>query len=331
MRFRQQLIEKYRYRIFPLWMIRLWDNSRYFMRKLRLNNRYPLADRAGSLSCRPMFIISAGRSGTTLLRSMLVAGGKIGIPPETQVIQLAVRRFSNLQYLGWADLSRLIVALFESHELFELWEANLYPVYQKVADLPENERSVARIVDEVFKCYLAQQFPEATVWGDQSPIHTFYWPWLLAAFPKGKYLHLLRDGRDAIASLIERGKHLERGMTMEEATKRWVTSVRYARELQSRVSPDMFLEARYEDLVTEPAVTLERISKFIGIEYSEKMLDFWKLPTTIEHRTQVYHRNLGKPVSTSSIGRWTERLLPEQQEYILFHTSSFLEQLGYEV
>lgn len=327
----QELAIKYRYYCFPLWAVRLGDRGRYLLRKLLFKSRYSLADQIDSLSCHPMFIISAGRSGTTLLRSMLVAGGQIGIPPETQVVQLAVRRFSTLQYLGWADLSRLIIAIFESHRFFKLWEINLHPAYQIVINLPEPERSLSRIIDEVFKCYSAQHFPEATVWGDQSPIHTFYWPWILATFPKAKYLHLVRDGRDAIASLLERGKYLEREMSLEEATHRWIISVHNANSLKARVASDQFLEIHYEELVTQPVQVLHRVSEFVGIEYREKMLDFWKLPTTVEHRTQEYHRNLGRPISTASIGKWAERLSATQQQYILAETAPLLEQLGYQV
>jgi protein-tyrosine sulfotransferase len=320
------LRELLRYRIghLPLWVIRFLDAGRYSARRLSISKRYPLADRADSLSCQPFFIISAGRSGTTLLRSMLVAGGQIAIPPETQVIPAAVRRFLSLQHLGWTDLSRLIVALFESRALFSLWEINLYPAYQATVHLPETERSLARVIDEVIKLYATQHFPEAGIWGDQSPINTLYLPWVRRTFPQAKYLHLLRDGRDAISSMVGTGR-----TDLARATERWVISVKYALRLQNRLGPDQFLEVRYEDLVSEPAKSLKRICTFVGIDYHTQMLDYWKLPTTIEHKHFDYHRNIGRPVFTSSIGGWAERLSSEEQEYVLLKTSDLLQRFGY--
>jgi hypothetical protein len=285
--------------------------------------RYPLADPVDSLSCAPLFIVGSGRTGTTLLRSMLVAGERIAIPPEIQVIRTAVRRYLSLQFIGWADLSRLIVALFESHNLFPLWDINLSPVYQTVINLSPQERSLARIIDEVLKCYAVQQFPKATMWGDQSPINTFYWPWISKTFPNAKYLHLLRDGRDTIASLIGRG------LDLESATERWVTSISQCSALQEHVAADQFLEVRYETLVQETEQTLKLICEFLALAYDAQMLDFWKLPTTIEHKHQEYHRNLGRPVFTDSIGKWNQRLSPAEQAYVSSRTADLLEKFGY--
>jgi len=307
----------------PLWLVRLLDSGRYGLRFLRPVNRYPLADRVGSLSCRPLFIVSSGRAGTTLLRSMLVAGGQIAIPPEAQVIPIAIRRYLSAQPLGWYDLCRLIVALFESSHNFPLWEANLHPVYERLFNLPPAERSLARAIDEIFRCYAAQKFPQAVQWGDKSPLNTFYWRWIHRTFPQARFVHLLRDGRDAIASMVARGRRVE------EATRRWKLSVEQAVELQNRLDASQFLEIRYENLVLEPVATLKQVCEFIGVEYKSRMLDFWKSPTTIEHRHYEHHRNLGKPLFTDSIGKWSQRLSPAQQQYILSQTSALLQHLGY--
>lgn len=310
-------------RCLPSWAIRLVDTARHLAKMTAIANRYPLADRTNSLSCKPLFIISSGRSGTTLLRSMLVVGGQIAIPPESIVIPIAIRRFLSLQHLGWSDLSRLIVALFESGPNFSLWDVKMHPVYRTVIDLPEEECCLARITDEVFKCYAEQQFPEARLWGDKSPANTLYLPWIFRTFPYGKYLHLLRDGRDAIASMVARGR------STEYATERWMISVQQALELDNRLNSDQFLRVCYEGLVSQPVETLKKISSFIGVRYKAEMLDFWRLPTTIEHRHYEHHGNLGSPLFTDSIGRWTERLSSAQQQYVLSKTGSLLERFGY--
>ena len=237
---------RYRLRHWPLWLLRLADSGRYGLRLLRPLNKYPLADKAESLSCRPVFIVSSGRAGTTLLRSMLVVGGQIAIPPESQAIPAAIRRYLSAQHLGWYDLCRLLVALFESNRNFPLWEIGLHPVYDRTVNLPPTERSLARVVDEIFRFYAAQKFPEAVLWGDQSPLNTFYWRWINRAFPQARFVHLLRDGRDVVASLVERG------FSLQWATHRWMTSIEECRALAQHLDKSRFLEITYEDLVSEP-------------------------------------------------------------------------------
>ena len=298
----------YKYWCPPLWLKGLIKKAGNLYRSAV--NHYPLSDQANSLSCQPVFIISAGRSGTTLLRSMLVAGGSVAIPPEIQVIHNLPVKFYTLQGLNWEGLTKALIAEFESHPQFGLWNTNMVPAYQKVINLPKNERSLARLIDEVFITYSMQQFPKAYIWGDQSPIHTMYLPYIEKIFPDAKYIHLLRDGRDVIASFVEKFGPVY----LDEAIYRWRISIKNAQKLGMKIRADQFLEIRYENLVKEPESTLGSICKFIDIPYSSNMLDYWKLDTTIEGKRFYAHRNLNKPVFTSSIGSWQKRLSDEQKK-----------------
>jgi len=314
---------KKKYRYVPVFQARLENAWGGIVRKLF--NQYPLSDRKGTLSCEPVFIVSAGRSGTTLLRSMLAASFQIAIPPETQIIHQLVSKFYTIQNLHWKDICRLVVSSFESHQLFPLWDTNLYPAYKKAFDIPEEDRCLARIIDEVFKTYAEQHFPSALCWGDQSPAHTFFLPTIQSVLPTGKYIHLVRDSRDVVSSFITRFG-VEK---MQEATYRWVESVKRVQKFQSKVNVDQMIEVKYEDLVKNPEPKLVQICNFVGITYKSSMLDYWKLPTTIEHKFQSYHQNIGKPVFTSSIGKWKEKLTKDQQDYVLSHTEYYLKLKGY--
>ncbi len=323
MKKKSRFVSDLRYTHFPL-PIRAGLNYLTGLKRL-LTDHYPLASRPGQLSCDPVFIIGAGRSGTTLLRSMLVAGGQIAIPTETQIVHKMALLFKTTRSLGWADQARLVIAAFESHRFFPLWQVNLGGVYQKILALPKNERSLARIIDEVYMTYAAQAFPGAKMWGDQSPIHTFYLPYIKRIFPQARYIHMLRDGRDVTASLVSRfgEDHLY------ESVLRWKTSLKRINQFRKQIQSRQYLEVRYEDLVREPEQVLQQVCQFIGIDYSTVMLDYWKLPSTIEHKYDSYHKNLEKPVFDSSIGKWKEVLSAEQQQYVLKKMSRALKELGY--
>lgn len=304
-------------------LTQLRDMVGFVKRTVTGHSPFPLTASPGSLSCRPLFIVSAGRSGTTLLRSMIAANGEIAIPPEGLMIGPAVRKYLALQAIGWKDMARLTVALFESGEQFPLWKVNMAPVQLRVVSLSEEERSLARIIDEVYTHYASEHFPNARLWGDQSPINALFLPWIVRAFPHGRYLHLLRDGRDVVASILSRDRALP------YATRRWMISVNKILAAQKELPPDQFLEVRYESLVSEPEATLRAVCGFAGIEYDARMLDYWKSPTTIEHRYFDHHRNLSRPVFTDSVGRWKERLSEEQQEYVLKRITPLLQELDY--
>lgn len=259
------------------------------------------------------------------MRSMLVAGGQIAIPPETQIIHKLPLKFNTSSGLSWENRVRLIITSFESHPNFPLWQVNLADAFQKALALPDSERSLARIINEVYFTYAAQAFPEAKVWGDQSPIHTFYLPYINKVFPRARYMHLLRDGRDVVSSMVTR----HGDDYLFEAVLRWKTSLKRINGFQKELKPERYIEVRYENLVREPEHTLQMVCKFIGINYTQRMLDYWKLPTTIEHKYKPFHENLGKPVFDSSIGKWRERLTKQQQDYVMKNIDKELHKFGY--
>ena len=315
------LFIKYGYR--PVWMMSFLMKGLLGFRSIF--SHYQMADKQAFLHRQPVFIISSGRSGTTLMRSMLVASEQIAIPAETQILHKLAVKFKAYRGLGWADLSRLMVAEFESHPVFYMWETNLAPAYQKIVGLPVEERSLARIIDEVYMTYAAEKFPKAKIWGDQSPIHTFHLSYIDKIFPDAKFIHLVRDGRDVISSMVKR----QGDDYLHEAVYRWKTSIKRTNAFQKRIGADQYIEVRYEDLVQNSETTLKNISRFIPIEYTSRMLDYWKLPTTLEHKYNSYHQNLGKPVFASSVGKWRERLTQEQQNYVMENISAELKHKGY--
>lgn len=316
--------DRLNYKTRPLVALKWKDRGQYLARLVFGGLRYRLSSPSEQLLGTPLFIVSAGRSGTTLMRSILAAGGEIAIPPESQVIRKVIRRFVTLQHLNWQDLCRIVIAYFESHPDFHLWETNLAPVYQKAFSLKGGKRSLAGIVDLVYREYVKLHFPGARTWGDQSPLNTFFLPRIHATFPQARFLHMLRDGRDAIASLYQRGR------TVEEATTRWIASIEKTNRLKAKLENDQYLEIRYEDLVRQPEVSVEKACRFADLQYQNEMLEYWKAPTTVEAEHFDFHKNLAKPIFTSSIGKWRERLSTEQKAYVLERVSPWLQELRYE-
>jgi hypothetical protein len=288
LRWKSLLVERYRYRHIPDWMLLAAEVSAL---PRRLFRRYPLHDKAESLSCRPLFIVGSG--------------------------------FSYPRLLDWPDLVRLVVSLFETQTNFPLWDTSLIPAYRASFELPAAERSLARVIDEVFACYRDQNFPDAQSWGDQSPLNTLNLSRVRRTFPQARYLHLLRNPLDVVASMVEFGR------TAEEATTRWCESIRQVKRLERRIDAEQFLQIRYEDLVTDPEPALRRVCTFTGVTPQEQMLDFWKLPSTLEWRAHPHHQNLQKPLFTTSVGSWRSRLSAEQQQLAWAKTAPLARALGY--
>ncbi len=309
--------------LLPQWLI----NTGFYVTGAFSAGEYPLAAPSDILSCEsPLFIISSGRAGTTLLRSILVASGKIAIPQEFPVIHKLIWYFLRHGTDEWSEICQGITRIIEATTEFPMWEISLNEATKKASLLPENHRCFARILDIYLETYAQKHFPGAIIWGDQSPLHTFFQPWILPAFPHARYLHLLRDGRDVIASFQN---NLGENFSLEEATTRWKKSIQISRRLRQHLPDTQFLEICYEDLVQQPELTLGKVASYLGIDYRSEMLIYWQLSSTVEHKHLSHHQNLNKPIFSSSIGKWKERLTQEQQDYVLNRINPTLKSLGY--
>lgn len=311
--------------LLPMWFIKV----SYTFAQITARGSYPLLSNPDSLFCdKPLFIISSGRAGTTLLRNMLVASGEIAIPQEFPVIHKMVLYFLRNGNEDWRELCIAIADILKGTPDFAIWDLSLDEAIEEVAQLPDDNRSLAAIIDTYLRTYATKHFPDAIMWGDQSPLHTFYYPWVIPVYPQARFLHLLRDGRDVVASFQANFKD---ELSLQQATDRWIQSVHRARQIRDTLPPEQFLEIRYEDLVSQSEQTLQSIANFSSICYHKSMLNYWQLSSTVEHKHLDIHKNVGKPVFTSSIGKWKERLSSEQQNYISGKMKPLLQSLGYSV
>lgn len=99
---------------------------------------------------------------------------------------------------------------------------------------------------------------------EKSPEHLVHLDRIRAAVPGARFIVMVRDGRDVVASL--RARH---GWQFQRAFDAWFELARVA--AAALPSADVAL-VRYEDLVTAPEATLRRVCRFLGIEFEPRML-----------------------------------------------------------
>src|SRR5919199_6787477 len=84
---------------------------------------------------------------------------------------------------------------------------------------------------------------------EKTPSHALYIPEILELFPKTRFVHVLRDARDTVASLLGAGRSWGKGWAPRRArgaALMWVSHVNAVRA--ARLAPDQLVEVRYEDL-----------------------------------------------------------------------------------
>lgn len=247
---------------------------------------------------RPFFILGAGRSGTTLLRAMLEAHPDVHIPPENP-LEVTIRDYRRYSRLPWTVLLRIVLSRLEYHATWDRWDLPLGELYRALSAAPPRARSLAAVLDALYRAHLMRHKPSAIRWGDKTPPNTVVLPELRHVFPDLRVIHALRDGRDVVRSFMEVSRE---GLPYFAAW--WVRAVARARAFGARW-PAQYLEVRYEDLVRDPAATIRRIAAFLELAFDERMLRHSELDLRLGDVER--YRALGgvrEPIHERSIGRW---------------------------
>lgn len=280
---------------------KIFDLVRLFLRKRQL---------AVKNSDRYFFIIGSGRCGSTLLRVILERNDQVVIVPE---ISTALPKACELHLNSTGKTS---------NSLFE----DFYNLYTKQKSWDSMNLSREQIVDRfnfrtstpysefLVSLYLAYQYqkkPDAKLIGDKNPYLTFYLPVVVTTFPKAKFIHLVRDGRD-VAFSWSRNETL--GVNLIDAAKRWNMALRQVERFKFLMR-NRFLEIKYEDLILNSESTLRRICEFLKIPYSHTMLDE-RINNSSQEVGQGHHKHAVKKPDPSLMGQW--RMLSEDELALIY-------------
>jgi Sulfotransferase family len=266
----------------------------------------------------PLILLGVSRSGTTLLRVILDRSRGIAIPDESFFVPLLARR-----HRGPVDLARFLDDVSRLPALAE-WGLSA----GDVAPFLRPGTTTAEAIAAIFEAHATRAGKPR--WGDKTPMYMRHLPLLERLFPEAQYVHLIRDGRDAAVSFLRMPagsftRTWAHPASAGEFACLWRVEVATARELGRRVGPSRFLEARYEELVSEPETTVRAICAFAELPFEMGMLDY---AGDVDVSAKPHQQRLLKP-PTAGVRDWrSELVLPEALDFEII-AGALLAELGY--
>ncbi|MGI9009121.1 MAG: sulfotransferase family protein [Streptosporangiaceae bacterium] len=274
---------------------------------------------------RPIFVLGCPRSGTTLLQLMLHAHPRIAMPPETRFVITAYERRNSFGDLR-SEASRRALAgsiVGDPGTLFGDLGLDAGEVAGEIAQGPPTLGSAIGIV---FRAY-ARRFGKPR-WGDKRPGYYQYVPALARMFPDAQFVHLIRDGRDCVASLLRMPWFHQ---DIDAAVCTWIEAIDSGRRAARSLPAGAYYELRYEDLVADPAGQLGPLCAFLGEDYDPVMTEPHKVSGDTLPERQVWHSATRAEVKAAPSGTWQERLEPGQIALCETAMKGRLRSLGYEL
>jgi hypothetical protein len=263
---------------------------------------------------RQIFIGGCGRSGTTLLGSMLGSHSQCICPPESHFKTTPFRM--GLWQEGQID-PQAALDLIQRHWRFKIWQLEIDP-----ADAPKS--SYVDLLHWLVQTYATKHDLTGSVWVDHTPENINYAPTLLRLFPDARIVHIVRDGRAVANSIMP----LDWGPnTVIKAAAWWEEIVRQGLALEEIYPADHIVRVRYEDLVSAPETTVTALCERLDLAYEPQML------TASGFRAPGYttgqHAMIGKRPDASRAERWKRALTSRQIEIFESRAAALLRELGY--
>lgn len=269
---------------------------------------------------RLIFVGGCPRSGTTLVQNMLDSHPDIFGGPEflhlQDIIQLRKKLRRSIS-VGWIDL-------FCSHE-----------------DL---DRHLRLLVRNLF-LPLADKYG-CSYMSEKSPMNILVLSELTELFPEAHFIHVIRDPRAIVSSMKEvRVRAKEKQVDIPSFTASISSSIAYTRRCFEagfaavETAPDKILTLVYEHLVRNPEKESKKICKFLGLDWSSRMLAPQnkkhlgeKAITTNSDEIWYDRKTYYQDPHGSSIEKWKTQLTPLQQIEITraFRNDKALSSLGYD-
>jgi Sulfotransferase family len=269
----------------------------------------------------PVFVVGCPRSGTTLLYNMLLSSGDFAVYlAESNVFNLLVPRFGDLSTEN--NRKRLIDAWLQS-KLFRASFLDAHEIRVKLLSECRNGGDFLRIVmGEMTRVQRMKR------WADNSPEELLHALTIKKELPDALFIHMIRDGRDVSLSLDARPRRWVRPFSWDLKDRLLVTGifwewmVQEGREQGRRLAGD-YLEVRFEDLQTEPQITLAKIGEFLQHDLDYERIMRVGIGSVSEPNTSF------KDDSGSPVGRWKEKMSGEKLARFEELVGLTLTQLGY--
>jgi hypothetical protein len=249
----------------------------------------------------PVIIGCCGSSGSTLLATILTNHSEVFCGPE--------------------------LSLFSKKELYENYKVvkRSFTKWFKAGLVSPGPTTDSRFMSDYDQCHLSEEFlreaisksdnirewahevfdktllvEQKSVFVEKTPTNCYCFNEYLNSFPSGKVIHIVRDGRDVVCSL------LKRGYRYYSAIARWLCDV----SAGITCSEDArYIQVKYENLVLNPENEIERICCHIGVQYESDMLR--RNVSANRKKPQIgswASSPINDPISSRSVGKYKDEL-----------------------
>lgn len=260
------------------------------------------------------FIVGKGRSGTTLLSTILDSHPNVASATESRFLLLVWQKYKSMRRWKPEMAEEFYNTVLEDYRVKYLWEFEENFISQLKKMPPET--TVQDLIKMVY-IFRKSPFPKEKIKFivDKNPRYTLFTGKLKSIFQEGKFIRIMRDSRDNITSHVKFTKK-----KVAYLSYKWL---RYNLIIDgfAKKETDRFSTQRFEDLILDKKAFFNKFEEFTGIdslaELEEERLNYKKeFEEKLSDDLKDQHQASVKPLDSKKIGHYKLKLDATQIETI---------------
>jgi hypothetical protein len=287
---------------------------------------------------KPIFIVGCPRSGTTILAKILNNHSKIASATEVHYFN----HLCKLKKYDWNNIDDKFLKTFYNETRIEDFCSLLKISFEEFknqfnsteieASLTKINQNQRRLFDTLMLLLLKKNNKQLCC--EKTPQHLLSVEKILLLYPDAKIVHLIRDGRDTVNSLI---KMPWRPEGLLNNSRFWKQYAKIGLELNDKYSKakNNFITIKYEDLLRTPDSTIRILCEFVQINFEESMLSKNTSTSTVDESNifssweSSWKHKAMEELDSTRVGAWHKELSSQDQTLINWHLKKELLALGY--
>jgi len=209
-----------------------------------------------------LFIVGCPRSGTTLLQTLLAAHPQVKSFPETHFIPHLISK--------WSRITK-IPSLRGKHKLINLLVILEYQSMRKIIPGFGSIRRYVNCFVNILDTITVENNKQ--IWLEKTPSNLHYVNFIEKYIPDAKFIHIIRNGEDVVASLYEvthqYPEQWRGSRSIKKCVRRWNSDVKRTRK---HLHKKNHICITYENIIQKTEDALKKLSLFIGVDYDYAMM-----------------------------------------------------------
>lgn len=278
-----------------------------------------------------IFIVGVGRSGTTLLRTMMDTSSEAIFPPESRLIIHLKKKYIHKTNWSIHLVDEFLEDLYKEKKFVYGWQVDRQKLRAYILSFPLEKIRFRTLVKMIYISFSSNfEKDKIKLIGDKNPAYSMFVEELIEVFPAAKFIHIVRDYRDNILS--------RKKITLRQNVANLAVWWRFCNTLIERSkkeNPEKFYTLRYVDLVEDPENKMRKIFTYSRLKFDRNVLRYHEnLEEKLDDQNldiiKAIHPNLFNEINTNSVGKWKNELSQSELDVITYILGDYGKTYNYE-